>query len=101
VQLLLPPGRVSEDEGGRVRPEGADANANRPAKGNGMTIIEKLQKNHADFSRKVEKIRSDWTRSEEAKRQDLQAAYEEAQAFFTPSRELALSRECVNLERLA
>jgi hypothetical protein len=66
-----------------------------------MTITEKLQKNHADFGRKVEEIRSDWTMSREAKRQDLQAAYEEAQAFFTPSGELALSREHVNLERLA
>src|SRR5215210_8646628 len=36
VRLLLPPGQGPEDEGGRVRPEGADANANRPAKGNGM-----------------------------------------------------------------
>ncbi len=43
-----------------------------------MTITEKLQKNHADFSRKVEEVRGDWTRSEDAKRRDLQAAYEEA-----------------------
>ncbi len=43
-----------------------------------MTITEKLQKNHADFSRKVEEVRGDWTMSDEAKRQDLQAAYEEA-----------------------
>jgi hypothetical protein len=43
-----------------------------------MTITDKLQKNHADFSRKVEEVRGDWTRSDEAKRQDLQTAYEEA-----------------------
>jgi len=66
-----------------------------------MTITEKLKKGHADFGRKVEEIRSDWTSSEEAKRQYLQAAYEGAQAFFTPIGELALSREYVNLERLA
>ena len=43
-----------------------------------MTITEKLQKNHADFGRRVEEIRGDRTRSDEAKRQDLQEAYEEA-----------------------
>jgi hypothetical protein len=43
-----------------------------------MTITEKLQKNHADFDRKVEEIRGDWTMSEAAKGQDLRKAFEEA-----------------------
>lgn len=66
-----------------------------------MNTTDKMSENLKRYRADLEEIRSDWTRSDDAKRQDLQAAYEEAQEFFTPSGELALSREYVNLERLA
>lgn len=48
-----------------------------------MTITEKLRKNQADFSRKVEEIRADWTMSDEAKRREIRALYEEASSTYS------------------
>ena len=43
-----------------------------------VTITEKLQNNHASFSRRVQEIRADWTHSDAAKRQELEGLYTEA-----------------------
>jgi hypothetical protein len=43
-----------------------------------MNITEKMTRNAESFRRRVDEIRRDWTRSEEAKRQDLEAAFAEA-----------------------
>jgi hypothetical protein len=44
------------------------------------TITEKMQRNAQKYRERVEEIRRDWTRSDEAKRQDLEAAYSEARS---------------------
>jgi hypothetical protein len=41
-------------------------------------VTEKMRKNAETYRERVEEIRRDWTRSDEAKRQDLAAAYAEA-----------------------
>jgi hypothetical protein len=43
---------------------------------------EKMQRNAKNYSERIEEIRRDWTRSEEAKRQDLEAAYSEARNTY-------------------
>ncbi len=43
-----------------------------------MSTTDKMSENLKTYRTHLEEIRSDWTRSDEAKRQDLQAAYEEA-----------------------
>jgi hypothetical protein len=45
-----------------------------------MSITEKMTRNAERFRRRVDEIRRDWTRSEEAKRQDLEAAFAEARS---------------------
>ena len=45
-----------------------------------MTITEKLQNNHASFSRRAQEIRADWTLSDAAKRQELEGLYTEARS---------------------
>jgi nitrate/nitrite-specific signal transduction histidine kinase len=42
------------------------------------TTTEKMSENLKKYRARLEEIRSDWTRSDEAKRQDLEAAYTEA-----------------------
>ena len=43
-----------------------------------MNTTEKMERNARKYRERLEEIRRDWTRSEEAKRQDLEAAYSEA-----------------------
>jgi hypothetical protein len=45
-----------------------------------MNITEKMTRNAERFRRRVDEIRRDWTRSDEAKRQDLEAAFAEARS---------------------
>jgi hypothetical protein len=45
-----------------------------------MSTTEKMTRNAEKFRRRVDEIRRDWTRSEEAKRQDLEAAYTETRS---------------------
>jgi hypothetical protein len=45
-----------------------------------VTITEKLQNNHASFSRRAQEIRADWTLSDAAKRQELESLYTEARS---------------------
>ena len=45
-----------------------------------MTIKEKLQNNHASFSRRAQEILADWTLSDAAKRQELEGLYTEARS---------------------
>ena len=45
-----------------------------------MTITEKLQNNHASFSRKAPEIRAEWTHSDASKRQELEGLYTEARS---------------------
>lgn len=46
------------------------------------TIIDKMERNAKRYRERIEQIRRDWTRSEEAKRQDLEAAYSEARSTY-------------------
>ncbi len=46
------------------------------------TIIDKMERNAKRYRERIEEIRRDWTRSEEAKRQDLEAAYSEARSTY-------------------
>jgi hypothetical protein len=39
---------------------------------------EKMRRNAQSYRTRIEEMRGDWTRSEDAKRQDLEAAYSEA-----------------------
>jgi hypothetical protein len=43
-----------------------------------MSTTDKMSENLKNYHARLEEIRADWTRSDEAKRQDLQAAYEAA-----------------------
>lgn len=43
-----------------------------------MSTTDKMSENLKKYRVRLEEVRADWTRSDEAKRQDLQAAYEEA-----------------------
>ena len=43
-----------------------------------MSTTDKMSENLKKYRARLKEIRSDWTRSDEAKRQDLQAAFEEA-----------------------
>jgi hypothetical protein len=43
-----------------------------------MNTTDKMSENLKKYRERLEEIRSDWTRSDEAKRQDLEAAYTEA-----------------------
>jgi hypothetical protein len=45
-----------------------------------VTITEKLQNNHASFSRRAQEIRAEWTLSDAAKRQELEGLYTEARS---------------------
>jgi hypothetical protein len=45
-----------------------------------MSTTDKMAENLKNFRDRLEEIRSDWTRSDEAKRQDLQEAYEKARS---------------------
>jgi nitrate/nitrite-specific signal transduction histidine kinase len=45
-----------------------------------MSTTDKMSENLKKYCARLKEIRSDWTRSDEAKRQDLQAAYEEARS---------------------
>ncbi len=47
------------------------------------TTTEKMQRNARKYRERIEEIRQDWTRSEEAKRQNLEAAYNEARSTWT------------------
>jgi hypothetical protein len=49
-----------------------------------VTITEKLQNNHASFSRRAQEIRADWTLSDAAKRQELEGLYTEARSTACP-----------------
>jgi hypothetical protein len=44
------------------------------------TAQEKMRKNGETYRERIDEIRRDWTRSDEAKRQDLEAAYSEARS---------------------
>ncbi len=48
-----------------------------------MNITEKMQRNAQKYRERIEEIRRDWTRSEEAKRQDLEAAFAEARSTYS------------------
>jgi hypothetical protein len=43
-----------------------------------MSTTDKMSENLQKYRARLEEIRADWTRSDEAKRQDLEAAYTEA-----------------------
>jgi hypothetical protein len=45
-----------------------------------VTITEKLQNNHASFSRRAQEIRAEWTLSDAAKRQELEGLNTEARS---------------------
>jgi cell division septum initiation protein DivIVA len=45
-----------------------------------VTITEKLQNNHASFSRRAQEIRADWILSDAAKRQELEGLNTEARS---------------------
>jgi hypothetical protein len=45
-----------------------------------VTITEKLQNNHASFSRRAQEIRAEWTHSDAAKRQELEGLNTEARS---------------------
>jgi hypothetical protein len=47
-----------------------------------MSTTEKMARSAEKFRQRVEEIRRDWTSSDEAKRQDLEAAYSEARSTY-------------------
>jgi hypothetical protein len=48
-----------------------------------MNITEKMTRNAQKYRERIEEIHRDWTRSEEAKRQDLEAAFAEARSTYS------------------
>src|SRR5215208_6894261 len=61
-------------------PESVSATTEAYRKEHKVTITEKLQNNHASFSRKAPEIRAEWTHSDASKRQELEGLYTEARS---------------------